>query len=415
MNADQPSERPLRILFVCGWDFSGPGEKQVLWLAEELLDRGHAVLISLRGDPATAAAEGADRLAGLDLSWPRFIGGRMRRRDRQAARTFRPDLIHASSARSPVAAAARVYSRETGAPVFIHWEDDEWGLTAGLPAGSGFRRLTSRLRRLSAVALPASWPYATPSTLAWAAREAVAHDAISPRLADHVRERTGRECAAILPVSPKYRGDAPAPELPASVTGSSLVAYTGAAHGGRVADIATCMRAVALCRKRGQDAAFVHAGGSAPGVSLAEMADRAGLSRERTAMLGHVPFTAIPALLRRCSVLVASGAPTDYNELGLPSKLQAYLASGRPVVTSAGGAGELLRDRAEVLKTHTADPSELADRIGEVLSDAELRETLAAGGVEASGRLFDPARNAKALIDHYRAGLERASGKRSES
>jgi len=87
--------------------------------------------------------------------------------------------------------------------------------------------------------------------------------------------------------------------------------------------------------------------------------------------------------------------------MGLPSKLQAYLASGTPVLASAAGAGELLVDRDEVLKTHSGEPAELADRLCELLEDEALRNRLSVGGPRAAERLFDPVRNTNALLAHY--------------
>jgi glycosyltransferase involved in cell wall biosynthesis len=103
--------------------------------------------------------------------------------------------------------------------------------------------------------------------------------------------------------------------------------------------------------------------------------------------------------------LIASNRPIPFNTLCLPSKLQAYLASGTPVIASAAGAGKLFEDRDEVLMTTTGEPQELADRLCEVLTDDALAAKLAAGGPRAAARLFDPDRNTDSLIEHYRRSL----------
>jgi glycosyltransferase involved in cell wall biosynthesis len=110
-------------------------------------------------------------------------------------------------------------------------------------------------------------------------------------------------------------------------------------------------------------------------------------------------------------VLLQPGAPTEFNRLRLPSKLQAYLASGTPTVTFAVGFGEQLEDRREALKTYTAEPGELADRIVEVLEDEQLRACLAVGGPAAARRLFDPGTNTDKLEAHYRAVQSKAAGR----
>jgi len=103
-------------------------------------------------------------------------------------------------------------------------------------------------------------------------------------------------------------------------------------------------------------------------------------------------------------VLVQPGRPTEFNRLRLPSKLQAYLASGRPTVTYATGLEELLTDREEVLFTRTGDPAELSARLGDVLTDEALRARLEYGGPRAAKRLFDADANAARIAEHFRAG-----------
>jgi glycosyltransferase involved in cell wall biosynthesis len=114
-------------------------------------------------------------------------------------------------------------------------------------------------------------------------------------------------------------------------------------------------------------------------------------------------------MLREASILLSPGIPNDYNRLRLPSKLQAYLASGTPTISFATGFGELLRDRTDVLLTRTADPSELAELMIELLDDGDLRATLQRGGPTAARRLFDPATNVAALIAYYRAAVAGAA------
>jgi glycosyltransferase involved in cell wall biosynthesis len=119
--------------------------------------------------------------------------------------------------------------------------------------------------------------------------------------------------------------------------------------------------------------------------------------------------------MRRADVLVQPGAPSEFNRLRFPSKLPAYLASGTPTVTYAAGPGELFEDRVEVLKTHTGEPEELADRMREVLDDGRLREKLARGGPAAAARLFHPERCTDALLEYYRAALVGRAGHRMQS
>jgi glycosyltransferase involved in cell wall biosynthesis len=400
-------DRPPRVLFVCGSDFTSPSEKQVLWFTRELTARGSEVMISLMGDPESARVEGADRVDGLRLLWPKFTATRPSRSDLEQVREFKPDLVHAFNARVPVVAAARAYSKAAGVPVLMHWEDDEWGLQHGFPTDSLARRLVWAGRRAASRAHPPLWYLATPRSLRWAGRNAVAHDALTPRLAAYVTEKLRRPCTVIFPASAHasdYDGAEP-PSLPARVQAGRIATYTGEIHPARIEDIRLVIRAIAIAQQRGLDATFVHAGGNVAGVDTSMLAEEAGLRTGSYSFLGHVPFARIPPLLRESAALIAASRPIPFNTMCLPSKLQAYLASGTPVIASAPGAGELLEDREEVLKTNTGRPEELADRLSEVLTDDSLAAKLAAGGPRAAKRLFDPARNTDALIEHYRQSL----------
>ena len=407
--SDATSGPPIGVLFVCASDFTSPSEKQVLWLARELIGRGHRVMVSLFGDPASARAEGAEEVPALSLRWHRFLGGRPRAGDLAAARSFAPDLVHAWNSRPPVVYAARPYARATGAPVLVHWEDDEWGMLGGPSARSAPERVKLLLRRGGARVHPPIWNISTPRSLAWVARNAAGFDALSPALAQEVQERTGRDCAVILPVSPpeawEESSSEQAPPLPAATEGSDVLLYTGDINFRRAPDARLAIEALAEVQRRDRRVTFVHAGRNTSGLDLGEAAAAAGARPETVHALGNVPYPQIPALLRKASILLQPGRLTSFNRLAMPSKLQSYLAAGTPCITFAAGSGELLEDRVEVLKTFTAEPTELADRIVELLSDDELRATLARNAPIAARRLFDPSRNAEAFLAHYRSLL----------
>ncbi|MBA2545822.1 MAG: glycosyltransferase family 4 protein, partial [Solirubrobacterales bacterium] len=372
----------LRILFVCSSDLRSPSEKQVLWLSTHLAAAGHRSLISLRGDPDSARTEGAEGIEGVELRWHRFRGRRLSREDRAAAAGFRPDLIHAWNPRVPVIAAARSYSGATGAPVLVHWEDDEWGMPRAHTAEGTLRRTGQAARRAVARVQPSAWYLATEASIEWAASNSVAFDALTPILADYVRERTGRPCAAILPPlpsSPPGRA-ATGPELPDWATGRPLVALTGALLRGRLDDIRLALRGAAAARRRGADLVFVLAGRNLTGIEPGELAADAGLGERDFIFLDHVPYPSIPSLLARSAILLAVSQPTSLNVMCLPSKLQSYLVSGTPTVLSAHGAGELFEDRREVLKLDRPDPDCLGELIAALLEDPELQRILSEGG-----------------------------------
>lgn len=386
----------LRILFVGAGDYRSPDEKQALGSAQELLRRGHAVMTSFLGDPALIAAEGADRIDGLHARTHDLRPlGRLRPEDVAAACAFAPHIVHVLGARVAAAAAARELAATTQARLLVHLADDEWGLMRRGTAARALRRAAWRLH-------PTAWPHTTARTLAALRREAAAFDALAPELAAHARQRLGRDVAVVLPVLPELPPAGERDELPALPSGP-LVAYTGAIAPAHVGDVLILLRAIALLRREGRPIRLLHAGSVF--VDAGELLRTAGLDADAVTFLGHVPPPALTGLLARADVLAQPGAPTEFNRLRLPSKLQAYLPSGTPTVTFACGFGAELADEDEVLKTHTAAPEELARQVVRLLDDTALAERIAAGGRRAAARLFDPVRNTDDLERYYRTAL----------
>jgi len=400
-----PAEQ-LSVLFVCQHDFDGPTEKQALGFAQQLVRRGHRVAFSLGGNGSSSDACGVAELGRMSLFEHRLEGRVPRESDIRAARSFNPDIIHCMNPRAPTVAVARTYTTATGAPLLVHFEDDDWRFGARLAGEPLKTHIGHAARRVISPWRPELWPHASSSTLRWLGRSARLLDALTPALAAEVALRSRRACAVLLPVTPQLTGDAiAAPTLPPALDGKPIALFTGTLYPVYRSDVELGLRAVAEVQRRGHELVYAHAGRVHERIDPVQLARAAGLKDGTGLFLGLLPYAAIPPLLERASVLLQPGAPTEFNRLRLPAKIQAYLASGTPTITFAVGFGELLEDRREVLKTYTAEPGELAHRIVEVLEDAQLRATLAAGGRAAARRLFDPVANTEKLEEHYRAAL----------
>lgn len=401
------AQEQLAILFVCQHDLTGPSEKQMMGFAQQLAERGHRVLLSFgaSGDPA---AQGLRIPNGVELIDHGFARRGLRPSDLRTAASFAPTLIHAVNSRVPTIMAASSYYRATGAPVFVHFEDNEWRAWRGVPDESLYHRLGRFVRRVESTIHPWTWPHSTAATRRWVRRHALALDALTPELAAEVEIRLRRPCSTILPVLPEI--DAPPSvhlTLPASLSGLQLAVVTGTIYPFSLEDTMQGMRAVAEVQRRGHHLGYVHAGNVHRRLDPTELAVAAGLAAGTFFFPGLLPYASMPELLGRATLLLQPGAPNEFNRLRLPSKLQSYLASGTPTITFATGFGELLADRVEALKIHTADPEELAERIAELLEDQQLYEVLSRGGARAAARLFNPARNTDILVGHYRDHLER--------
>lgn len=399
----------LSVLFACQHDFDGPTEKQALGFAQQLMRRGHRVAFSLGGDANSSGARGAALLDRMTIFEHRLTGRGLAGPALAAAREFAPDLIHCMNPRTPTVAAASAHASATGAPLLVHFEDDDWRFGDRL-AGEPLKTHAGHVvRRMAAQWRPALWPHASTATLRAVSRTAHALDALTPALAEEVRERAGRECAVLLPVTPEIdQTSAAEPEaiaLPEWTRGRPLAVFTGTLYPVYRADVEIGLRAVAEVQRRGHDLVYAHAGRVHDRIDGPALARAAGLREGSAVFLGLLPFAAMKRLLAQASVLLQPGAPTEFNRLRLPAKMQAYLESGRPVITFAVGFAELLEDRREVLKTYGAGASELADRIVEVLEDDGLCRVLERGGPAAARRVFDPAANTERLVAHYRLAL----------
>jgi glycosyltransferase involved in cell wall biosynthesis len=397
----------LRIAYVCGGDFQAPSQKHLVGFAHRLTARGAHVLIAMSGDPSTAISEGVTRLPSTTIVPYAFVGPRLRRRAMRAVVSFKPTLIHAFNSRLPVIRAASALAQAAGAPMFVHFEDDEWSLYQS-GRTSAPRRVLHAGARVASLVYPPVWPYATAGSLRATARDAIAIDALTPALAAHVEERLGRSCAVVLPAmaAPQEANPPVAPHgPPPQFAGRDIILYTGNVYSQHIADMEIALHAVAIVCARHRSATFVHLGHVSSRYDLPATAARMGVPEGRAFFLGYVPYPELHPFVTSAAVAVQPGRPTEFNRLRLPSKVHSYLKLGAPTVTFATGFGELLEDRREVLKTYTDRPEELAERILEILEDEHLAQTLRQGAARAAKRLFDDERNTEALLSHYRAGL----------
>jgi glycosyltransferase involved in cell wall biosynthesis len=129
------------------------------------------------------------------------------------------------------------------------------------------------------------------------------------------------------------------------------------------------------------DAIFALAGEGPERAALEALAAERGIA-DRVRFLGH--RTDIPQLLAACDVFAL---PSLYEGSSL-AVLEA-MAARRPVVSSAiGGTDELIDDGETGLLVPPGDAGALAEALGRLLSEPELRESLAARGRERVVRDF---------------------------
>jgi glycosyltransferase involved in cell wall biosynthesis len=119
----------------------------------------------------------------------------------------------------------------------------------------------------------------------------------------------------------------------------------------------------------------------------------------RSVELRAVPYSEMPGLYRDADVVVY---PTVAEEPYGLVPLEA-MAAGRPVVaTRSGGIPETVVDGVTGWLVKPGDPSQLADRLADVLADREEAARMGAAGRDRVVQHFDLERYLDETLDSYR-------------
>ena len=163
-------------------------------------------------------------------------------------------------------------------------------------------------------------------------------------------------------------------------------------------NVPLAIEAYARLMGRGTDCELVIAGGDKGGrLDVLDAILRARLTG-RVHLVGHVEDDEMPALYSAAKALVF---PSLYEGFGLPA-LEA-MASGTPVIASnTTGLAEVVGDAGLTVDPRSVE--ELAEAMGRVLDDSELRERLVGAGLIRAAE-FTWARAAAATAGVYREVL----------
>jgi glycosyltransferase involved in cell wall biosynthesis len=132
-------------------------------------------------------------------------------------------------------------------------------------------------------------------------------------------------------------------------------------------------------------------------------AEIARLKLQNVIMAGQHPLDAMPAILRQAGALLVSLRDEPIFRQTVPSKLQAYLAMGRPIIACLNGEGARIVTQAQAGIACAADNAPaLAAAILEMsrLGEAE-REQLGQNGLTYFKQHFDSAMLTQNLITHF--------------
>jgi glycosyltransferase involved in cell wall biosynthesis len=124
---------------------------------------------------------------------------------------------------------------------------------------------------------------------------------------------------------------------------------------------------------------------------------------------GRFPVEAMPALMAKASALLVTLTDTEIFRLTIPSKIQAYMAAGRPILACLNGAGaDLVLEAQAGLAAPAEDAHALAQTIRTLHRMPEReRETLGANGRGYFQAHFSHEKLVEELIQHVRQTLSR--------
>ncbi len=123
---------------------------------------------------------------------------------------------------------------------------------------------------------------------------------------------------------------------------------------------------------------------------------------------GRFPPAAMPGILAQASAVLVSLVKSPIMELTVPSKVQAYMAAGCPIVASLDGEGaRVVLEAGAGLACPAEDAAALASAVLQLAGmSAEQRHRLGAAGRRYYAQHFEPATLARRLIDHLRGAAD---------
>lgn len=127
---------------------------------------------------------------------------------------------------------------------------------------------------------------------------------------------------------------------------------------------------------------------------------------------GRYPVEAMPALMARAAALLVTLADTEIFRLTIPSKVQAYLAAGRPIIACLNGAGaEIVQEAGAGVTVPAENASALAQAVKALFTmPAHERLEMGARGRRYSEEHFSHEKLVDELIGHLDQAVRRHKG-----
>jgi colanic acid biosynthesis glycosyl transferase WcaI len=199
---------------------------------------------------------------------------------------------------------------------------------------------------------------------------------------------------------------APDPELASrlGLSGRFNVMFAGAMGTAQALD--SVLEAAGLCRQALPKVQFVLVGGGVDREHLEKRAGDLGLSNVR--FLPRQPMSAMGAVLGVADVLLVHLKDHSLFSITIPSKTQAYMASGKPLIMAVrGDAAQLVTQSGAGLVCEPENPRSIADTIAHFAGmSPEERRSMG----EAGKRFYDEQLSLKAGVTKFEALFARVCG-----
>ena len=203
---------------------------------------------------------------------------------------------------------------------------------------------------------------------------------------------------------------APQGALPAAFPGPERFRILFAGNMGKAQALDAVLDAAALLRARASRVCFVMLGGGVEAARLQAQAAQRQLGN--VVFLPPVPMTEVGAYLNAADALLVHLRKDPLFEITIPSKTQAYMAAGRPLLMGVDGdAAELVRQSGGGVVVESENAQALADA-AERLAGAGAQE-LAAKGRQAR-RFYDEHLSLAAGAARFGAIFERLAAARRQ-
>lgn len=159
----------------------------------------------------------------------------------------------------------------------------------------------------------------------------------------------------------------------------------------------------AECLKAQPEIQFFIVGSGSRGAWLAHEVDRRKLAN--VVLVGRLPNAEMPAVFAAASALLVTLADSPTLALTIPSKLQAYLAAGRPVIASLNGEGaKIVTDAEAGFACPAGDAEALAAAVLKLYGLApDERNRMGSNGCRYFEEHFEPSKRLQELIKHFQS------------